>query len=1632
MTSTSTPRAGLSRFLNSLAAMALLLMVAGGASAQQTIFVDANGGDDANNGQTATVGAGVNGPVASIQRAVDLARRDGAGNTISIEAGFYDAEIEIRNNAANQGGASALSNIIFMARPDQDGNTEVNLVPDRDDDGDNDDDGLDNDPDGDGDDDDVFLTAVPGFTFTSQGGARFIFTDETADGDDGTLDFEDGSVNFGNGIVTIDGVSLVERTNAAVSGTVQYADLPDTIRFNGDASVTAGTLLPSVIDSADDDVTIDIALGSVAATINDAARTFSLGSGGLTLGDDGGQVTLTIRDGNTISGTITTIDGSGANGTANVAIEGEGSIGDLVVNGALTEYRLDEADAADGGDADTAIDRDNSAASITVRAGELQFDDIDDDADGDGDDDADRFLVTGDFRLTGGSVTAEGDADEIILVVQGDFRRTDNTAGNFAQINVYLEGTQDADFAPGTNLTINALHINATPDAAAGAPANNKMVLFLQDITVNSGATGANDDDNIIPFIVTNDAEVDLNGNLVNVTQGGQSIVNGTVSDSGNSGAVRFTGGGIVSGGLGQTAEGVYSSILVSGPDVDAIGNFDFTGAVLLLNGGIDVEDGADISPRGTEASVVVNIAALQGDPTIEGDMDGAGTDGTFNADEVEYDLVYQDNEAQDVDEFEAGNEFDTDFIRNLTVDVTDSAVIANEDEAGDGTISGNLIVRNGQEVDGATTVDNPEEFGVLQLEGIDLTVLGTVTVENYARIALGDDDDDATTPDAEASLTVSGANTVQGEIVSSDDDDADNGVLILSNDSSVDGAGGIQSLLENVRLADNADATITDIRRIIGSITDVDGAAGIGSSLSLGLRTEPGAATDRGVSTAGNVLGDAILNASDLTLTTPVEFFADVNVGGVLALGANDLVFNAEDDADDGNDGIDDGNNLRLANNVTATTGAIQFIGDGDDDEPDFFAGNAIVPNLGIFTDTDLRENVRISGVFRLYAELQDAEGADVAGTPANEDIALTLLDGATIALGDDGELDDGIAANGDELIIAGSFNFRDEQSGTLGEDAFELFTNAGLDSLIIAPSTDFSFLGFQTLNEDDEVTSLPEVGENAPSYVPAAAIGSDGDLLQQTFTVNSLTVANGSFNLAGHNIAVRGDVTFLTDRPLLNAQDEDDNLNGDEDEEVEDLGDLDADGDNDDGDDDGQGGLGDPADGDLDNITVDLRSSDENPFSELRFIGSSDADFSLSANYFVGDGVDIVIAKDDETAAVTLSGGALLFDDAFDNFGDADDEFNEDTFDDEYLVLTSGIFVAGDISDPSGAYVRLDHENRLFEVNPIGGAQVLVGATADQGQGFVFDEAEGSLLNPQFPDSYINGNVRKRVISIQSDSPGDRRNPGNVIYPVGDMDGNYAEYVLDFQSIQQNQNFGLTSINVAFADENPGGTLGLPIDTNNDGDTEVDDIQDFYWLVTASPRLGANTFFSVQARYDGYELSDNLTIDELRLVRRQSGDASTNEYTLVDGAYDNFLLQDGGDADPVVVAQNVEALLGRQGTIFAFGTDAADRGTPVVEGPAELPTELALKGNAPNPFRGRTTLAFDLPQSSEVSVAVFDVMGRQVMTLNGGTMPAGADHTMEIDGSGLASGVYVLRLTAVGADGTPETKAGQITLAR
>lgn len=77
-------------------------------------------------------------------------------------------------------------------------------------------------------------------------------------------------------------------------------------------------------------------------------------------------------------------------------------------------------------------------------------------------------------------------------------------------------------------------------------------------------------------------------------------------------------------------------------------------------------------------------------------------------------------------------------------------------------------------------------------------------------------------------------------------------------------------------------------------------------------------------------------------------------------------------------------------------------------------------------------------------------------------------------------------------------------------------------------------------------------------------------------------------------------------------------------------------------------------------------------------------------------------------------------------------------------------------------------------------------------------------------------------------------------------------------------------------------------------------------------------------------------------------------------------------------------------------------------------VPAEFALKQNYPNPFNPSTTINFALPQTSRVTLTVFDMLGRKVATLlNGDQLPA-ANHAVKFDASALASGMYIYRIQA------------------
>jgi hypothetical protein len=84
--------------------------------------------------------------------------------------------------------------------------------------------------------------------------------------------------------------------------------------------------------------------------------------------------------------------------------------------------------------------------------------------------------------------------------------------------------------------------------------------------------------------------------------------------------------------------------------------------------------------------------------------------------------------------------------------------------------------------------------------------------------------------------------------------------------------------------------------------------------------------------------------------------------------------------------------------------------------------------------------------------------------------------------------------------------------------------------------------------------------------------------------------------------------------------------------------------------------------------------------------------------------------------------------------------------------------------------------------------------------------------------------------------------------------------------------------------------------------------------------------------------------------------------------------------------------------------------------------PSVTALHPNSPNPFNPSTTVAFDLAQDGRVQVRIYDMRGSLVTTLTNENLPAG-HHTVrwngrDQSGRGVASGTYLLRMTAPGVE--------------
>jgi hypothetical protein len=81
-------------------------------------------------------------------------------------------------------------------------------------------------------------------------------------------------------------------------------------------------------------------------------------------------------------------------------------------------------------------------------------------------------------------------------------------------------------------------------------------------------------------------------------------------------------------------------------------------------------------------------------------------------------------------------------------------------------------------------------------------------------------------------------------------------------------------------------------------------------------------------------------------------------------------------------------------------------------------------------------------------------------------------------------------------------------------------------------------------------------------------------------------------------------------------------------------------------------------------------------------------------------------------------------------------------------------------------------------------------------------------------------------------------------------------------------------------------------------------------------------------------------------------------------------------------------------------------------VEESNPLPRKFALKGNYPNPFNPTTSIVFDIPKQTTVSLTIYNALGAEVAEVLKNEAYQPGTHEVTFNGVNVASGIYFYRL--------------------
>jgi parallel beta-helix repeat protein len=188
-----------------------------------------------------------------------------------------------------------------------------------------------------------------------------------------------------------------------------------------------------------------------------------------------------------------------------------------------------------------------------------------------------------------------------------------------------------------------------------------------------------------------------------------------------------------------------------------------------------------------------------------------------------------------------------------------------------------------------------------------------------------------------------------------------------------------------------------------------------------------------------------------------------------------------------------------------------------------------------------------------------------------------------------------------------------------------------------------------------------------------------------------------------------------------------------------------------------------------------------------------------------------------------------------------------------------------------------------------------------------------------------------------------------------------------------------------------------------------------------SAGTEIFLGGFSSVTVSYSdiqgGWEGQGNIDVDPT--FRDYSNGDFHLMSTMCGDPFDSPAI-DAGDPSIFDEYLNCEAGLGTElSDMGAYG----GRGVPTgVEDDEEgiIPNAFTLSQNYPNPFNASTVISYELPRASNVTLEVYDMLGRKVETLVNNRPYSAGEHQVRWDASGFSSGTYFYRLEIDGRSGT------------